>query len=210
MLSETKAKNGQDLLVVSPTSATLTLGYIAERQRGILCNWNQSLVCCNRNWNRDTWWWNQNRNHKLLKYNTTPHASLLNHQHNFLKRNSYKSITDAIVTRYLLHAVLNLQYASIKYYKFLNGDRGQRAFNDRFGLEKIEQNRILKSNQPFISDNTPNVPPHQIIIQHIHQHHHTDPIEPDHVPAKVKRQIENDCDKILKEELVSEHHHHSI
>ena len=72
-------------------------------------------------------------------------------------------------------------------------------------MEKLEEYGVLKSNQAFISDNTPNVPPHQIIIQHIHQHHHTNPIERDHVPAKVQRQIENDCNKILREESVIEH-----
>ena len=62
----------------------------------------------------------------------------------------------------------------------------------------------MKSNQPFISAKTQNCSP-QIIIQHVHQHPHTNPIEPARVPAKVKRQIESDYNKRLREECVKEH-----
>ena len=90
-------------------------------------------------------------------------------------------------------------------------DRGQQAFKDISSLEnraempdkeklghsavdckacaKAEEYGLLKSNQPFIPANTPNVPPPQIIIQHVHQHHHANPIELTHVPAQVRRQI---------------------
>ena len=107
--------------------------------------------------------------------------------------------------------------------KFLNRDRGQPAWAeipneekrgnsavDWKACTKIEEYLLLNSNQPFISAITPNLPSPQIIIQHIHQHHHTNPIEPAHIPAKVKRQIERDYSKRLREELVREHYHHSI
>lgn len=111
--------------------------------------------------------------------------------------------------------------------KFLHRDRGQRTFKDRFSLEnwaniseeeklghsaldckacvKIDEYGLLKSNQTFISANTPNIPPPQIIIQHIHQHHHTNPVNPTHVPVKVRRQIERDYNKRLREESVKNH-----
>ena len=71
-------------------------------------------------------------------------------------------------------------------------------------MEKLEEYGVLKSNQPFISAKTQNASP-QIIIQHVHQHPHTNSIEPAHVPAKVKRQIERDYNKRLREECVKEH-----
>ena len=40
---------------------------------------------------------------------------------------TYNSITDAIVAQYLLHAVLNLQYACKKYYLMLEIALGVRA-----------------------------------------------------------------------------------
>ena len=116
--------------------------------------------------------------------------------------------------------------------KFLNRDRGQPAFKDISSLEnwaeipneeklgnsavdckacaKIEEYGLLNSKQPIISVTTPNLPPPQIIIQHLHRHRHTNPIERAHIPAKVKRQIERDYSKRLREKLVREHHHHSI
>ena len=111
-------------------------------------------------------------------------------------------------------------------------DRGQQAFKDISSLEnraempdkeklghsavdckacaKIEEYGLLDSNQPFISVTTPHLPLPQIIIQHVHQHRHTNPIERAHIPAKVKRQIERDYSKRLREKLVREHHHQSI
>ena len=44
---------------------------------------------------------------------------------------SYNSITDAIVAWYLLHAVLNFQYASIKYYLMMEIALGVRAKTGR-------------------------------------------------------------------------------
>ena len=74
--------------------------------------------------------------------------------------------------------------------KFLNRDRGQQPFKDRLSLEnwaeipdeeKLGQRAVdckAFRKQPTISATTPNVPPPQIIIQHLDQHHHTNLIEP--------------------------------